>query len=429
MSANVTTTSITPALLEVVDRTIYEYVNKTANSYTRWGAGQGKDINARGAFVVGESLANPSWGGFAEGGLYPDPGAQTLQKMTISYQRQGQTNRLTKDALQSKAGQLSETLARNIQSDTNQFLKQCNRMMFQNGNGAIGIVLSSTGATITFDTPFYGTQFIVGGAYQVYTTAGVLRGAQTEVYKVLSKSGAVVTFDTTIATSGTGGAVAAGDIVCYKATYGLEANGFPYHINNSLTGSYQGITKTSLPEGFIPVAEDAGGGNISVALIERNKGMIKYKPGNTLSMKHFFLSSPTQINSYLSLGGKEGANTIWRAQQSGRTLDLQWSAVEYCGDTFFEDIDCPDDTLYFMHDQIIARYEYKKLGPETFDGNDSGSLLWPIPGFASGVGNWYDQRMMITTIKENWGSVNPASAFVINNLSTGPYANRGRMLQ
>lgn len=426
MSANITTTSITPALLEVVDRTIYEYVNKTANSYTRWGAGQGKEINARGAYVVGEKLPNASWGGFAEGGLYPSPGGQALQRMTIVYQRQGQTLRLTQDALQSKAGQLSETLARNIQSDTRQFLKQCNRMMFQNGNGAIGVVLSVTGATITFDAPFGASQLIIGGAYQVYTTAGVLRGDQTEVYTVLSKSGTTVTFDTTIATSGTGGAVAAGDLVCYKGTYGLEVNGFPYHINNSLTGSYQGITKTDLPEGFIPVAEDAGGGNISVALIERNKRLIEYKPGETLNMKHFFISSPTQINSYLSLGGKEGANTIWRAQQAGRTLDLQWDAIEYCGDTFFKDIDCPDDTLYFLHDQIIARYEYKKMGPEPFAGNE-GSLLWPIPGFSAGVGNYYDQKMMINTIKENWGSVNPASSFVINNLSTGPYANRMRL--
>ena len=78
MSANITTTAITPALLEVVDRTIYEYVTKTANSYTRWGAGEGKPINARGAYVVGESNANASWAGFAEGGLYADPGGQEL---------------------------------------------------------------------------------------------------------------------------------------------------------------------------------------------------------------------------------------------------------------------------------------------------------------------------------------------------------------
>lgn len=433
MASPITTTSITPALLEVVDKRINEYVDKSQKTYSRFSKGVGKPINARGAFIIGESNANQSFNAGAEGMAYAQPGGQTLQRMVVNYKRYTMQTQITNDALQSKDGTISETLGRNLASDTSQFLKQNNREIFKSGNLIRGIVGTvGTGSNgfavnqVQFAAPFGATEIGgVGGQFQFYTPNGVLRGAGTEIYTVTALSGQAATFNTTIATSGAGGAVAAGDFLCYTGSFGFGISGLPVHISDSVTGTYQGIARSALPFGFRAVTEDQQGAGLSTAAIERNKNRILYKRGaDRAQPRRSYLCSPSQWNAYLQLGSTMGANnsSLLRFADNAK-LDLQFKTAEYAGEMWDIDTDCPDTDLYSLDYAATDRYDYKPMGIEPLSGLENG--MAPIPGFDSnGNGTWFDKKSYVMVHKWQLGSSDPAQQFRMFNLATTNVANR-----
>lgn len=421
MSANITNTSITPVLLELVQKTIETYVNKTHKTYTSFSDSGVQPINSRGAFIPGETFPNASWGGGSEGFTYPTAGGRVLQRLTVTYGWFAMSTRFTGDALQVKDGVLEPTLPSNLASDMPQFMRQCNIMMFNNGDGRRAVVLSVSTTDVTCASPM-GTYKLFANGYYVFINPGTGLARAGGAVQLLSFTATVATFAASI-----NGAVVAGDLIVHAGSgqttgmYGVEFHGLPYHVSSSVSGTYEGIARSALPLSFRAHDEDASNAKLNVAMIQRNIDALEFKRGNSEMLRnHYFLCGPTQKSAYLNLGQVLGPNgsTIQRAAMGDKTLNLQFSNIQYADYMFKIDADCPADQLYFIHPDLIKSYEFLPLGLETKGGADMQGLF-RIPAFSSaGAGQWTDQVEYLLRVKKDFGSADPGLSFLIYNLAT-----------
>jgi hypothetical protein len=409
-------------LREIVDPRVRDLTDTSAILWNLVTQGEAKEITARGVRQVAEVRRNPSMLWFAEGGKYPPGGSRKFLPMNMTYARFAIAARMTRDALEhSDANMLVNVITDSVQSDTKTGLKEFNQQAYRDGSGVKAVVeVRNSGTQVTTAVPFRSRQLLEDGAYNFF--AGTARsgyvvgqkiGTGVSTLQTIVNSSGLTTFDTVHAD------VVAGDIITWENSYARCIHGLDYIIDNG-TGLFQNASRADYRQ-LRSLVDDAGGALLTVARMNKMLFQAKYLRGNTRDKTMFtMLSAPAQVHRYASLGDvSTGGLTDMPA---GRVLDLGYTAYKFGDMTWIEDVDCPDDVLYFLNLELIQRFVFKEFGIVPLVGNENG--IAPIPGFdANGVGSYFDAGMYVLTFKGDLGSPDPQNAGMkIKNLSTSGLA-------
>lgn len=419
---NFDTSVLNNILLEIVDPRVRELTEKSAILWNLITKGTPRETNFRGVRLVVEARPNPSMLWFAEGGKYPAGGTRNYLAMNVTYARFAIGTRMTRDTLDHKGGKvLLDVLSDSVKSDTKQAMKEFNQQAFGDGSGRKALVSATfttgAGGTITCDTPFYGRQLYKDGRYNVTSPSGTIRtgGVASGIVTVTAynRSTGVATFDTVPTDT------AAGDYIVPEGSYGIAFHGLDYIIDNgTVSTTFQNVSRTTNPQ-LNAMVDDAAGAALSLSRLNKMLFQIKYLVGSDFVGTNEFviISSPTQVHRYASLGEglQRGDST------SAKPLDLGYTTYKFQNITWIEDVDCPDDKLYFVKLDSINKFSLKDLGVVPLVGSDS--ALAPIPAFDNtGVGAYVDQGLYMLTAKCDLGSPDPRPNIKIKGLATSGLA-------
>jgi hypothetical protein len=297
-------------------------------------------------------------------------------------------------------------------------------MVFGTGEGFRATVQASPGGstpTVTFYDPTtqlglndMGTSlFFVGGTYEFRASDGTLRAGGP--YVCTSQTASQATFNGNINV-----AVVAGDYLVYAGMYNGEYQGYQYHLDNSTSRTYQGLSASTFTPRFLPYVEDQSGVMLTIGAMQRLKQALLTKRGVDYQTKqHYWLLPPCQAESFLGMGQALGANnsSLLRDQMPGGTLDPQWTTIRFAGEMIDINEKMPTTDAYYITDDFLQRYPLYELDLYR-RGADADGLL-PIPAFGTdGSGNYAMQAEYIHTWYENLGSADPGVGGRLKNLGT-----------
>lgn len=410
---------------EIIDPMINDMTKKAPILWNVIAKGQGKDVNMRGVRIKAKVRRNPSMLWFSEGGKYARGGTARHIEMSVAYARFNISGRMTRDALeQPDAYTLINVWKDAVRADTETALKEFNQQLYGNGSGAKGIVASRDSATqVTFQAPFGSRQLLEEGVYNFYAGTARIGYVVGQLIGVISTLATKDTANRTGTFDAVPADVVAGDIITYEGSYGKVIKGLAYHIDNG-TGDYQGKSRATYPELRALVIDGGGTTYLSVSMLYKLDFQARYLRDQDVGGldDKIMVSSPTQANQYINLGGVASSGVTELPQ--GRYLDLGYKGFSFRGMTWLMDTDCPDDELYFLNPSKIDKYELKPLGIVPI-GNEKG--LAPVPAFdANGVGSYADAVFYALTGKFEIGTSDPALAGMrIKRLATGNGLSNG----
>ena len=410
---------------EVIEPSITDLVEREPMLYNL--IPKGGDINARGVFLYGKVEPNPSMGWFSEGGAYAVGSNSQRVKMNATFARFNITSRLTRDALEgSDKNTIVNTVAEEVTDDIKSALREISQQLYGDGSGTKGVVASVSSTNVTFragvsdltpDVANFGNSF---GTYQlikrgVYNfIAGSVRGTVASVGEVLVNSG---NSDYTLnsITSGTvgafdavptGNALADGDLIVSKGSYGLAIKGLDYHIDSG-TGTYQNVSRSTYPALRCYVL-NASNSALTVAMLYKIIFQARYaRRTNLTDGNYVILSAPTQVQAYAILGdiSTAGVNndTTLNAMPDGKKLDFGFKTFSFAGMPWIEDIDCPPHKIFIINFSKFKIHEFKPLS-KVYEG----SGWMPVPASASATtGNYSDNVLYTMTWKGQLCSKDP----------------------
>jgi len=411
---------------EINDEDIGDLTNQEAVLLNLIEEGPVKEINERGANIITKVFANPQFNAFGSGGAYAKAGSSTNVKMNVPLKRLSHSTAMDRDAIESKGKEaLEDVVGTEMQSNVSGFSHEINQQCYQDGNGVKAIVDTGSATTsLIGKAPFGVYNLMENGDYQIFNpSTGIVRSS--DVYNVSSKNGATRT-----ATLGgaLNGAVAVGDHVAHPASWGKNITGLRRIVSNDTAVLFQNVSRATYRS--LQSIVDTNGGtlrSLSIALLERNFGKIKYqrglKPKNAL--QHILISSPTQWNAYSNIAHTAGPNNseILRFEGVTKLLDMGYQVHEFGGRIWIEDTDCSDDDLYGIDRARLKKYEYVKMGLRPLGGENNTAPIPFLPTDGSD-GTYIDADMWVLRWKGNIGSDDPGRLLRIGDLEYNGLANR-----
>jgi len=421
---------------EVIDPAVTDAVERDAKLYNM--IPKGGEINSRGVNLISKVEPNPSIGWFSEGGAYPVGSNSQRVKMNATFARVAITSRLTKDALEGADKMtIVNTIAEEVVDDTQSILREISQQLYGDGSAVKGVVASVSSTNVTFrtgisdlspDVANYANSFgtfnlIKRGVYNFI--AGSVRGTVSAVGEVLVNSansdytlssitsGSVGAFDAVPS----GNALADGDMIVSKGSYGLAVKGLDYHIDSG-TGTYQNVSRSTYSALRCYVL-NASNSALTVAMLYKVIYQARYaRRTNLTDGNYVILSAPTQVHAYTLLGdiSTAGTNndTTLQAMPNGGKLDYGWKTIGFAGMTWIEDIDCPPHKLFVINFSKFKIHEFKPLS-KVYEG----SGWMPVPSSASATtGNYSDNALYTMTWKGQMCAKDPQLAGAkLDNLS------------
>jgi len=372
--------------------------------------GKNNKLNSLGAGIAAYVQENPSLKSLLESDYFPVPGETADVLMKITAVDQAQSGHISGRLLDiPDALMLEGALSRVTRDDTETFKKKLNQQSYMNGTGVLANVtarVTGVAGTATVAGALGVSRLIVGARVNFYTTAGVIHqaGGSVSVITAINPSTLVVTFDF-VPTDAAGS-----DIIVAEGSYGLAFHGLAYHVNDEM-GDYQGHAQArTLYSRLRAAVIDAGGGALSVSLIDRLLRTLRTM--NTAGVNGtmddiVMISHPDQQLAYEQLGY---GLTRTVAASGNAKLDLGFPRFMHKGLRWKLDNDCPRDRMYFLRLSTFQTWMNRKPGL-FIDANGDSLRLKP----GSAVYGWDYQFQMLCS--GDIGCTNPSANGVIKNLA------------
>lgn len=324
-------------------------------------------------FVMNVDPAGP--GVFTgEAAAFPDPNPLKDVKGLVKYATYQRTVSFTGHELKNMEkmsdGEVLEKYAGRVDRDIRTGKKEMNQMAYGDSTAEVGRVIAGSGLPATVTSPVYLAQtvsdgntfgsykFVVGSYYQFFTSAGVQRtdGSVTSskcTAVVKSPTLSYVTFDNLPNSSGTPTLVA-GDRIVPKGSYGKAPYGLDYFF--TISGVRQNLSLDLYPNLRATILQ-ASNANVSAIMLSKLKHALSYRVEGEVNANAKILSSPAQSLAYESNG-----HPLRRAAMSDRTYDGSYSRIEFEGNVWTIDPDCPRDAVYRWVEGDIERAELMPYG-------------------------------------------------------------------
>lgn len=399
-------------MLEIVDPDIAKVFEEEAILWNLLDNGEAQFTNNRGVRLVTHVRQNPGMTWYSEGGALPVGNTSRKVDMRVFYTRFAISGTLTGDAIDTTSREsLAQGLSTRIAEDTATAIKEFSQQLYQNGTGikaTATAVTTGAGGTLTAANTYGVRQVLVGGIYNFYSTAGVIRttGITNATCTDVNIGTGVATFDSVPTDA------ANTDVLVLAGSYNKAIHGLPYHVNDD-TGFYQGQSRSTYPK-LKAVVLDASSAALSVSLLDKLIYRSMYRTGTKVSMDDVMIvSSPTQEHAYKALG-----YNLKRFVGPGGKLDLGYKTIEHNGMPWLLDVDCNDSDIYMLRTKTWGKYQVRPLGLLREDGK----ILHMIPNVTSTSSNtntsMADRYTYYITAKCDLGCKQPHMNSRLKNLDT-----------
>lgn len=394
MSNELTASAAAGVIRNIVNPTLNDHANRLAVTINTFFKGKAKETNVWGVRIGDVLEDNPSFNGFAEGGLLAEGNAEIYGYRTVLYKRLSSTHRMTGDAYrqlmksdQSLVGGLSRVLERH----TMRVKKEENQQLHEDGNGTKAVVdtagVNQGANRLTFTAPFGAYKVRKNGSYYLVAPNGTVRvngGSSPFKMKALTIDGANrrVTFDDVPSDA------ADGDYLIHFNSYQRVITPLREHVSNANT-TLQGGDRAATRQykAIVIDATVAGDGNLSVSLLDQLEDAPLYTTGDNDGSQAdvILLSSPVQRSKYRSLG-----ESMRRFVDIVAMFDLGTPTIEHNRHNWVIDPDADPGTIYRLAKKDFEVYEAESLGLLEYE---PGKFWMQIPGFdANGEGSFFDQK-------------------------------------
>lgn len=396
--------------------------------------GEYKDINGRGAFIPGRMFQNAGAGMAAEGGLHPIASSNKYKRMQTTFKNYFISGRLSQATMLSQGKNvIGNVMPDNISSDLATLAQLANEDVYQDGTGVKGIVDAATATTnLVLQKPIGAEYMKPYGRYNIVTTGLVQRGTgQTYIVQPgidhLDRS---VTTDVAVATSGAGGAVAAGDLVVQENSAGLALSGLKLLLDNSTSVNLQGLSRLTYDRLRSIVFSNSGTPRpLSTALFDLARNTLMFPRSNGKEVMSEFspfmwICNPSMKNAYEQLAQNAGSTSYPLKRFDGKlqNLDLGYDVISYGGNKFMFDPHCPNTQMYYGDWNGIDYYEFDKWGFVNYTGKEYGMTF--VNGFTNGgVGAMYDAQVYTLAFRGNIAVRDPGPFVRIDDLDPSGFAN------
>ncbi len=270
------------------------------------------------------------------------------------------------------------------------------------GAGVLASVASTAGVTFTVDNAPFGAQLLRPGQ-RVQAMVAAQTSYRTGVMTIASISGNVVTVDA-LST----GLVATDVIVPdgLTATPPVWMFGIPYHHNTATTGSWQGLTRSSVSE-ILANGVDAGAALLTLPPLRLALNKIRQRVGvSNLGQLRVHLH-PAQHAAYEELG-----IVISEIQKGGgnEDFDLLFGKGRIAGFPVVENIHAAKNRLDFINLGVWGRGELKAI--DFYE--EGGQTTFPVYGTSGGIAAAY---LFYYVTSCQFFTDNPAGLSSVTNLA------------
>jgi len=383
---------------EIFDGRVYMQFEVGSVLWNLWPDAEAEFVHDKGMEWAVYLEPNPSMAAIGDGGVMPRGSTSKKRRMKVTYATFTLARRLTGQVLYTDRNSIIKGLTPLMKEDSEVFTKALNRLAYGTGDGSLAtaqgapagtadVVMSgSLGSQLIYKRGAFNIVDPAAGTKRTITVGGL---AYSTFYAVTNaKSTATVGFsvDEGAATSDVISAttIQAGGSVVMDGSWGLNIHGLGYHGNN--TGTYQNLSRTTYSDTIVPPIKDARNGPLTVALMDWLETKVIFAKGTQHNMASlFWLTSPTQIYAYRTLGYNTDTKVMKQFAGTDVKLDLGWQVLEHNGRQMLPDVDCPPDIM-----DLLQRDSFRKLmakQPGIID--DNGQTLYMVPAYdSSGNGSF-----------------------------------------
>jgi hypothetical protein len=369
---------------------------ETALLHNRLQKGKGTKISDRGVEIPTHLVANANHTWMTDGGDFPAGGSNLVKRAQVFFKNFGHAVRLTGaaiDAINSMdVAYIKDWEQFNLTESLSQAYKLGNWYAWGTGNGRLATISSGAGSTTqTVSNNDANRALKNRDGMKIEITDGTTsRG--TAVIDNGNASSTTFTIVTTLTSTTSDYVVAAG-------AYNLAITGIRAMVDDTTDApvTFQGLSRnTYLSYRAFRVNASSVGLDISHLRRLLSAG-IHINVGEINRDALELWSHPAQTSAYASLGWN-----LKRFEGNSKSVDLGFTAYEYEGINWVEDVDAPKDEIDALDFSTFAKYIAKDYGWD----DKTGSILRQVPSTTSGIA-YTDQYEAYLTARFNYGCTRP----------------------
>ncbi len=385
-------------VMKIVGGKLTKQYEETALLHNRMQKGKGTKIGDRGVEIPMQLVANANGTFIKDGGDLPAGGSVVVKRAQIFFKNFAAACRLTGAAIDSinslDVAYIKDYLQFNLDETLSQAYKKANVYAWGNGTGRLATISSGANSA---------TQTVSNNDANRYLTDGMLIDSVTTSTGTVTATGATIlnhaATSTTFTTVAAMTTTVTSDIIVASGAYNLAFTGIKALIDDGTNSSviFQGLSRTTYPtlKSFRVNASSVGldashlrrllGAGIHINVGELNRDALE------------LWSHPAQTAAYSALGWN-----LKRFSGDSKSIDLGFTAYEYEGINWVEDVDCDKAEVRAIDWSTMQKFIAKDYGWD----DKSGSILRQVPSATSGIA-YTDQYEAYMTARYNYGNTRP----------------------
>lgn len=375
--------------------------------YTWVGKGSGTKIGDRGVEIPSGLVPNANHAWTADGGDMPAGGSTLKKRAQVFFKNYTHSVRLTGGAIDTinsgDVAYVTDYLQHELDESVKEAYKRINWYSWGTGNGRLATISSTATSTTQTVSNNDANRALRNDMVidSVNTSTGVIGINGIRIDNALLSS---TTFSLASAATGT-----ANEIVVMKGSFNLAATGIRAMVDDGTDASstFQGISRVTFPQ-YKAFRVNAGSVGLDISHLRRLLGAgIHINVGELNRGALTLWSHPAQTAAYSALGWN-----LKRASMSDKKIDLGYTAYEYEGIDWNEDVDAPKDEVDALDRSTFKKFVAKAPGWD----EKTGSILRQVPSSTSGIA-YTDQFEGYWTFRFNYGCTRPNKNGWVDNLS------------
>lgn len=410
-----TTTTQNDKIKELVDKAIYgSYDNNTSTLKLLKRKVPTENVTSRGREFVIQIADNESYQSIAEGGDFPAAGVATTKRALVTYKRHFTTFQFTGDVLDNKNNNtITNEFTFQVDNATKAFDEKQNFFLFGDGSGSLGTIDSVSSNDITMLNTVaasYGARAIrAGQIVNAYDQSGAAYRTTNQHMTVSS-----VNRSTDVVSVGTAASSIASDdddILVFKSGYGLENQGFAFHIANS--GTWLNSLSRSTYPGLRALVYDQANAAPDWDMIDLALLQSRNIRGDSAPKYDYTLIGHPVTHTNLRMSARANGNVQFNADISGTAkADLGIRDVALNGMMLHEDSWCAPSDMWGIK---LDTWWNEEVEPRQLYKHNDGNIL--IQSIGSGTAVYADKKEGRIYCRNNWVCKEPYKNFRIKNIN------------
>ncbi len=379
-------------VMKIVGGKLAKQYEETKLLHNRFQKGKGTKIGDRGVEIPTHLSGNYNHTFMSDGGSFPAGGSNASKRATVFFKNLAFSCRMTGAAIDSINGldraYIDDFLQWNLDETMNAGYKMGNIYAWGEGDGVLATI--STGATSVTQTVSNNdaNRYLRDGMLIEITDGTTSRGTAT--LTTAAASATTFLMDASLAST-------TSDVVVAAGAYNLAITGIKAIIDDTTNApvTFQGLSRNTYL-GYRASRVAAASVGLDVSHLRRLLSAgIHIKVGELNRDALELWSHPCQTSAYSSLGWN-----LKRFTGDSKSVDLGFTAYEYEGINWVEDVDAPKTRVDAIDWSTMNKYVAKGFGWD----DKTGSVLRQVP---SSTTAYTDQYEAYWTGRYNYGCTRP----------------------